>query len=275
MRVNFLLCTLASMKKFRRGFTLIEVLVVIGIIGLLMAILLPTLERVRHQSYIVKCAANLHALGQGLHVYANENHGAYPRTAYLAGAPYTKGTGSAGADPFTAGGPATNDLTAPLFLLLRTQKIPPVTMICPYNDVNVFTADTAQLDQHSNFTDYTKNLGYSYANPYPSAAAEKDYHLTDHLLADFAVMADLNPGPKGYNGDFTSVTATSPWSKKKKLNSDNHEEGGQNVLYIDGHVDWKTTVFAGPNGDNIFTTADGQMEASPVNRNDCVLLPSQ
>ena len=62
---------------------------------------------------------------------------------------------------------------------------------------------------------------------------------------------------------------------EKKTNSDNHEGGGQNVLYVNGHVDWKTTVFAGPNNDNIFTTQDGQIEGSPVDRNDSVLLPAQ
>lgn len=264
------------MRFAERAFSLIEVLVVIGIIGVLLAILLPTAEHVRHNSYKVTCAANLHQLGDALRMYTNDNHGLYPRTKYLAGAPVTQGTGSVASDPFGVGGPVANDVSAPLFLLLRAQRFPASTLICPYDDVNVFTPDPADPASHANFTDWKKNLGYSYANPYPSAAAaEKDYRLTDRLPVEFAIMADLNPGPAPYGGNLLSVTARSPSPMQEKINSANHENEGQNVLYSDGHVVWAPTVFAGPNEDNIFTTRDGQMDASPLDSLDGVLLPHQ
>src|SRR5439155_21517229 len=56
-----------STRHFRpipEAFTLIELLVVIGIIAILMALLLTSLEVVRHRGYIAKCAANLHTIGQ-------------------------------------------------------------------------------------------------------------------------------------------------------------------------------------------------------------------
>src|SRR4051812_47237809 len=119
----------------RRGFTLIELLVAIGIIALLLAILLPAMERVRHQGYIATCASNLRQIGLALSMYENDNRGESPRTLYVPGAPITKGTGSAAANPFAIGGPAANDVTANVYLLLRTQKLPPQMVICPYNDV--------------------------------------------------------------------------------------------------------------------------------------------
>src|SRR5438128_12222357 len=115
-----------------RGFTLIEILVVIGIIAILFAILLPAMERVRHQGYVAACASNLRQLGQGLTMYANQNHGALPRTVYAAGAAVVAGTGATAVDPFATGGPAPNDVSAAIWLLVRVQKIPTGFVICPY-----------------------------------------------------------------------------------------------------------------------------------------------
>lgn len=62
----------------RRGFTLVELLVVIGIIAVLVGILLPTLSRAREQANTVACAAQLRGLVQGVLVYASENKGSLP-----------------------------------------------------------------------------------------------------------------------------------------------------------------------------------------------------
>ncbi|MEM1011365.1 MAG: prepilin-type N-terminal cleavage/methylation domain-containing protein [Planctomycetota bacterium] len=68
----------------QRGFTLVELLVVIGIIALLVSILLPSLNRARESANTVKCASNARQLATAMQLYVNENEG------WLAG-PHTSG----------------------------------------------------------------------------------------------------------------------------------------------------------------------------------------
>jgi len=62
----------------RRGFTLIELLVVIAIIALLMAILMPALQRVKKQARTVMCQTNLKQWGIIWAMYTDENDGKFP-----------------------------------------------------------------------------------------------------------------------------------------------------------------------------------------------------
>ena len=65
-------CSIAS------GFTLVELLVVIGIIALLISILLPSLSKAREEGKRIKCLSNLKQFGNVLQMYANANGGRVP-----------------------------------------------------------------------------------------------------------------------------------------------------------------------------------------------------
>lgn len=78
-RGSLLLVTVGRRKRSSRlAFTLIELLVVMGVIGLLIAILVPSLARGREQARSVNCQAHLSQLGKALMMYAQDFRNTLP-----------------------------------------------------------------------------------------------------------------------------------------------------------------------------------------------------
>ena len=71
----------------RAGFTLVELLVVIGIIALLISILLPALNKARASAMRTKCAANLGQIAVGAQMHVQAHRGYYPLAGILKGSP--------------------------------------------------------------------------------------------------------------------------------------------------------------------------------------------
>jgi len=283
------------MKRLHRsrpsGFTLVELLVVIGIIALLISILLPSLSRARETANRAKCLSNLKQIGQGMMLYANENNGNYPRTYYdgTAASPtlVTDTTGNNKSVPFasspTASPVGTNNIGAAIFLLLRTQDMTAAVFVCPSSnsEPDSYSKGTTpgNVQYQSNFsgaassgtdkTTITRNCSYSFQDMYPGTVAiNSGFRWANTLKADYAIGADTNPGKNTATTPGSDPTKVTTTSSSKDLqtygNSANHQKQGQSVLYGDLHAEFSQTPFCGVDQDNIYGPGKMSTGASPV-----------
>jgi prepilin-type processing-associated H-X9-DG protein/prepilin-type N-terminal cleavage/methylation domain-containing protein len=275
-----------------RAFTFVELLVCLFILCMLSAWLVAgngMMLRVRETAYQIKCASNLRQLGQAMLLYSNENKGIFPRTRFRPDDPPTQYTGFEANDPFADkdAAPAPNDVTAAIFLLLRTQDVTPQVMVCPSAGIRPLAFPIGKTAQAFANFESDDNLSYSIANPYPSRKAiDRGYKWNNSIEDRFVLMADMNPGTFAA-ADVTP--ATGPRDERadaltmRRANSLNHGQDGQNVLFADGHVEFARTPFCGRQRDHIYTVSasdDGSKTTgpdiadSPVWAGDSVLLPT-
>ncbi len=231
-----------------RAFTLIEVLVVVAIIALLVAILLPTLSRVRRQSRQAACGSQLHQIGLALVSYA-VSHKEFPHQARV-GVPGSN-IGAKGGNVIGAW-PSSVHNTLGRYLGTRSRISPSEVFYCPsVREADRGAVDIDREEEAGSIGNPEAYLHITYfyygrlqeGNNDPAlprsgetvVPARRKLYVTREPDALRVLMADavslwmgyqrwrVNHGPD-YN----------PYIAGQKPLMD-----GQNVAYGDGHVEWR------------------------------------
>jgi prepilin-type processing-associated H-X9-DG protein len=286
--------------------TLTDLVIVLVMVALLSGYVALSAGAMSETERRIKCASNLRTIGQAILLYSNENRGAYPRTRFdiktvdkpVWGTPYPADKVEPPAadftpDPFAKDDdpkanmrPAPNDVSAALFMLIRTQEITSEIFVCPSSKRKPWNFGGGALTA-LNWTNFAgtsvlrDHLSYAYANPYPGTEAiGKGYKLNNSIGAEFAIAADMGPGDDA----LLTLSTNAGAEAMSRGNSFNHYSEGQNILYGDGHVEFASSPFVGVQRDNIYTAGGPELRdrgngkaalvGAPVDANDSVLLPT-
>ena len=252
----------------RKGFTLVELLVVIAIIALLMGILMPALSRVRQIAFRVVCGTNLSGIGKAMLIYSNDYDDELPRSGgrnspWAAKIPLWNATNRFQAYGVTgAGDGGYGSISSCLYLLVKYAEVTPKSFLCKgdsgtteFKPANYGAGNRDLIDLWDFGPEPKEHCSYAYHMPFGL------YALTTSSEPGMAVAADRNPFVKSPMADAKAIPAgfnpdTATRDIWKSVNATQHQEDGQNVLFLDSHVKFEKTPTCGINDDNIYTFWD-------------------
>lgn len=249
-----------NMNKLRP----VEVVIVVLMCLFFLAVIPVACRKSRTDVYRVSCAQNLSVIGNAMISYANDHDGKLPRS----------GGGNSSYSPFIlrwdganrfeafdlksdgSGGHAS--ISSCFYLLVKYADVLPKSFICPGDSgTTEFKLADAEADKKIlvdlwDFGPFAfEHCSYSYHMPFSL------YPLTTACEPGMAVAADRNPwirSPAARAKQFPdNFTFEGDRKTIKAGNSISHEQEGQNVLFLDNHVNFEKSSFCGINNDNIYT----------------------
>jgi prepilin-type N-terminal cleavage/methylation domain-containing protein/prepilin-type processing-associated H-X9-DG protein len=246
----------------KRGFTLVELLVVIGIIALLISILLPALSSARRTAAAAKCLSNLHQVGVAMIMYAQQYNGRMPaseiggQTYYYSAPPLAYQVGGTG-------------LEVLWWQRLQIDKFLPGgadashgPMVCPSDDhpYQPFAGTTGQqilFNSSYGLNDFMSIWNYNYPSTGPVPKDEITTAGGPYRRYDWPNVLQINnSSEKVFIADNLSGCLLEPWYPNTpqaisgyaypdnypnqfdwRRHANPHSKRGQtNVLFLDGHA---------------------------------------
>lgn len=215
-----------------RGFTLVELLVVVGIIAVLISFLLPALGRARESGYRVQCLSNLKNMYLGVALYNNMHQGKYPPPtisfggAYSSGWPqiliYSKCIGTSN-DAVSQTGTSFDAAFRPMMSTLFR---------CP-KSAGSYDTNNVALTRTGSYAITTDLYDAASVNPVPIGTPAKYYRTTDvKSPGRFILLSENRDIPTSLHFTIDRPTIATPTSFRRR-----HLEGG-NFVYADGHGEW-------------------------------------
>jgi len=238
----------------RPTFSLRELVVAASAILLLAVIIVPSLREAHIQARINRCASQAGQVGAGLLAYANENAGYLPTV----NSPIQRWL------PTDGQGAASN--SGALFKLVRDQYAEPTAFQCP----GVHHTGQAGFIVQAGMTDFPAErfIDYSYQHALPPSRLNILRPVFQAQARRMAIFADRTP--LFARGSFRK-------DRLQRCNSENHQSRGQNVLYLDMHVDWADCAKVGVDDNNIYLVEgvkDYKGDEAPAGPTDSFLLPA-
>ena len=244
-----------------------------AVIGILVSVLIfftipwPMVLKERRQAFRMVCASNLSHIGKAMLIYVADYDGEYPRS----GGPDSRWAGQIpnwmapdhlGAYGLTADGVGgVGSISSSFYLLVKYADAPLETFVCPGDSGTALFDPAGDPTGDKKLTDFwdfgarpRRRCSYSYHHPFGL------YHLTASSEPGMPVAADRNPFMKAPRKKPKKISLFNPEGGRKAVRAGNawqHENDGQNVLFLGGYVSFRKVPYCGVDDDNIYTFWDG------------------
>jgi hypothetical protein len=225
------------------------------------------------------CGTNLSGIGKAMLIYANDYDDKLPLAGgdgTVWGASLKNWRGATrqeafGLDPNGTGGQAT--ISSSLYLLVKYREVSPKSFVCKGDrrtrefEPGRYGIESDKLRDVWDFgPDPARHCSYAYHIPYGR------YALTMAIDPRMALAADRNPwidGPRQKAADFSlfkpdALPFNGTTDDARRGNVRAHKYDGQNVLFLDSHVEFAERSFCALRNDNVYTAWDGDDRARGV-----------